>query len=378
MASKTRNRADRRKVLIVHSTLHIGGAEEVTAHLCNRIDHSRYDVRVCYLKEKGVVGERIERRGTPVISVAKEPAARPDYLTALRLRRVVRIHGFELVHSHDVHALVDCSLCRLSMPSLRFVHTFHYGNYPNRDTSLRRLESLCWRVPDRLISVSDAQKFGLNRLYGIPPSRVTTVYNGVEVAPASARFPDIISCRKRKCVVIGSINTLIEQKGMFDLLLVAQLLKQRRPGSFMFLVAGDGHLRPELERAVRDSGLEQEVRFLGWVENGAQVFLPQVDIFFQPSLWEAMSMVLLEAMACGKAIVATGVGETPLILQDGVHGRIVAPKDIEAMVNSLERLIGDPDLRIALGENARQAYTETFTAQKMAQRYERIYESLLN
>lgn len=332
---------------------------------------------VCYLKEKGVVGDRIEEQGTPVIGVAPRKSGKTDYLTALKLRQIIKQYNIELVHSHDVHAFTDCSLCKISMPGLRFVHTFHFGNYPERAQPFQRLERLFWRVPSQLVAVSNRQREGIRALYNIPDQRIQTVWNGVDVESNAGDFDIINQCRAQGRVIIGSINTLIEQKGMFDLLKVAALLKQRHPGRFVFLVAGDGHLREPLLKEIDAQGLQEDVILMGWVKQASTVFLPHLDIFFQPSLWEAMSMVLLEAMANGTAIVATGVGETPYILEDGSHGRVVPPTDVAAMTNALEPLVLDHSLRAQYGEAARKRYVESFTAEKMASRYESLYDSLL-
>jgi glycosyltransferase involved in cell wall biosynthesis len=369
--------AERKRILIVHSSLHIGGAEEVTANLCRRIDKSRFQLMVCCLKEKGVVGERIEEQGTPVIGVAQKKSGKTDYFTSLQLRKIIKQHNIQLVHSHDVHAFTDCSLCKLSSPGLRFVHTFHFGNYPDRAQPFQRLERLFWRVPSQLVAVSNRQKEGIRALYNMPDSRIQTVWNGVDVESNAGDFEAVDRCRSQGRVIIGSINTLIEQKGMFDLLKVAAQMKQRHPGRFAFLVVGDGHLRDPLQKEIDAQDLQEDVILMGWVKQASMVFLPHLDIFFQPSLWEAMSMVLLEAMANGKAIVATGVGETPYILEEGRHGRVVPSTDITAMTDALESLVLDGDLRRQYGDAAKQRYLESFTAEKMARRYEALYDSLL-
>jgi glycosyltransferase involved in cell wall biosynthesis len=203
------------------------------------------------------------------------------------------------------------------------------------------------------------------------------VWNGVDVESNAGDFEAVDRCRSQGRVIIGSINTLIEQKGMFDLLKVAAQMKQRHPGRFAFLVVGDGHLRDPLQKEIDAQDLQEDVILMGWVKQASMVFLPHLDIFFQPSLWEAMSMVLLEAMANGKAIVATGVGETPYILEEGRHGRVVPSTDITAMTDALESLVLDGDLRRQYGDAAKQRYLESFTAEKMARRYEALYDSLL-
>jgi len=332
---------------------------------------------ISYLKEKGVVGDYIESHGTPVIGLPAQSNGTADYFTAFKLRRLLGTLKIDLVHSHDVHALADCSLCRLTRPALKCIHTFHYGNYPHRDRSSRRLERLFWRVPDRLVAVSTQQRKEISGLFGMNEQRITVVWNGVAVGRPSGVDEIVAAYRKRGVTVIGSINTLIEQKGMFDLLQVAVHLKRSCPNQFVMLVAGDGHLKARLEAGARELGVERDVHFLGWMQQAAHRFLPFVDIFFQPSLWEAMSMVLLEAMAAGKAVVASAVGETPLVLRDGIDGILTAPKDIEAMTAALTELIRDEKKRAELGRAAKTRYLETFTAEHMAARYQELYDSLL-
>lgn len=367
----------RPKILIVHSTLHIGGAEEVTANLCRHIDRERYDLAVCYLKERGLVGEKIAAEGTEVIGIPRSTRFKTDYFTALRLRQLLRKRGIRLVHSHDCHALADTTACRLSTPGLRAMHTFHYGRYPLRDKPFRTIESLCWRFVDQPVAVSSVQRDNIQQLYGIPEGRMQVVWNGVDRQP-SGPVPEFIR-RHRDAgkIVIGSINTLIEQKGMFDLLETAARLKQQGINRHVFLIAGEGHLREPLERRRRELGLDDDVILLGWVKDAARVIMDHIDIFFQPSLWEAMSIVLLEAMAAGRAIVATQVGETPLVAEADRSALLVEAGDVTAMAVALARVLNDEDLRSRLGVAAAARYAQHFTAKAMAERYMTLYDTVL-
>ena len=177
-------------------------------------------------------------------------------------------------------------------------------------------------------------------------------------------------------VVIGTIATLIEQKGLHDLLLVARRMIDVGH-NVVFVVAGEGHLRGSLEARRRELGLEDTVLFPGWVTNAADVVLPSVDIFFQPSLWEAMSVVILEAMAARRPIVATRVGENARIIEDGVDGRLVDSRDIDGMAAALGALVADPARRTRLGEAARAKVEQHFTVAHMARAHEQVYMETL-
>jgi glycosyltransferase involved in cell wall biosynthesis len=113
------------------------------------------------------------------------------------------------------------------------------------------------------------------------------------------------------------------------------------------------------------------------VKDAATTVLPGLDIFFQPSKWEAMSMVLLEAAVAGKAIVCTSVGEARNVITHERTGFIVAPGDIASMTQALATLVRDRELRDALGSAARQDVLRRFTADQMVLQYTDLYRGIL-
>jgi glycosyltransferase involved in cell wall biosynthesis len=176
--------------------------------------------------------------------------------------------------------------------------------------------------------------------------------------------------------IIGSISTLIPQKGLEYLLQAAQLL-QSRGHAFTLLIAGEGRLRAALEEQSRSLGLQERVRFLGWVPEASRGILPVCDIFVQSSLWEAMSVVVLEAMAAGKAVVATSVGENVHVLDQERTGLLVQPRDPAALAGALARLLTDATLRAQLGQAAAVRYADEFTVEHMISRHQDLYERLI-
>ena len=121
---------------------------------------------------------------------------------------------------------------------------------------------------------------------------------------------------------------------------------------------------------------DQHIRFLGWVPEASDCALPVCDIFVQSSLWEAMSVVVLEAMASGKPMVITSVGENPYVIEHGKTGMLVPPGDPEALADALQKLLTDPSLRERLGQNARQRHAERFRVTDMTQAYESLYAEM--
>jgi glycosyltransferase involved in cell wall biosynthesis len=202
------------------------------------------------------------------------------------------------------------------------------------------------------------------------------VWNGVNPVPAAVDPSFRTSVGADGRLLVGTVATLIEQKGLRDLLAVAQRCRDAG-AAIQFVLVGEGMLRPELERFRHDMGLDDTVTFTGWVQDAASRALPAFDVFFQPSHWEAMSIAILEAMAAGKAIVATRVGDNGHVLEDGVTGLLANPRDIEGMSTALIRLADDPALRERLGEAAARKFAERFTLDHMTRAYENIYREVL-
>ena len=363
-------------VLLGASTLWVGGAEMVVKHLAQTMDRERFNVTVCHLKQRGSIGNELANSGIDVVGIDAAGSGAVNYLTFLKLRHIVKTRRIHVVHTHMTHALVDASLCKLSMPRLKLVHTFHFGNYPHTEKRVLGLERVFSRVPDRLCAVGERQRQQILRVFGFRDRRIATVHNGVEL-----REPSIDTTFRRSVgavdrPLIGTIATFIEQKGLRDLLRVARRCKDVGCPA-RFVVVGEGHLRHELEQLRRDLDLEDTVHLTGWIQNAAAV-LPTFDIFFQPSLWEAMSMVVLEAMAASRAIVATTVGENPLILADGLTALLVPPGDVDAMASAILGLIDRPERGQAMGHAAREVVRERFTVAHTTRAYERIYSELVS
>ena len=239
-----------------------------------------------------------------------------------------------------------------------------------------RLERFGVKLANRLVAVGDVQRAQILAAFGIEPRRITVVQNGVTPTESQGgeEFRRRIGVTDQ--VIVGVTATMIDQKGLFDFLAAASRFRDQAQ-HLRFVIVGDGPLRPALEQKRRELGLEELVIFAGWMSRANEIALPAFDIFFQPSLWEAMSIALLEAMAAAKPIVATCVGEAPHMIDDGVEGYLVEPGDVDRMATALHRLIADPGLRSRMGAAARDKVSRSFSADRMTRSYEAIYEDLL-
>jgi len=364
---------EKTNLLIVAAGLGIGGAEVVIQHLARALDRDRFNLTLCCIKSIGPIGESLRAAGFDVVVL--EDDEKTGLTTFLKLRKLIRARNIDVVHSHTTDAFFDAGLCRLLSRRFRLLHTFHFGNYPHRSASHARFERIGSLLADRLVAVGDVQRQQIMAAYGFKPDRIGRVWNGVALPAGQDGAPFRARIGVTDQVLVGVTSTMIEQKGLFDFLEVASRFREQAD-RVRFVIVGEGRLRAQLDERRRALGLEQQVVFAGWVPHANEVALPGFDIFFQPSLWEAMSIALLEAMAAAKAVVATSVGEAPHIVENGADGFLVEPRDIDGMEAALRRLVDDAGLRKRVGDAARAKVASRFTVERMARNYEEIYLGL--
>src|SRR5687767_11352 len=168
-------------LLIVASSLWIGGAESVMRHLAQTVDPQRFKVTVCHLKQRGHVGDELARAGVEIVGLSGEDPTAVDYLSFVKLFRLVRRRRIDVVHTHTTHGLVDAGLCKMLMPRLKVIHTFHFGNYPHTRSRIIWMEHVFSRVADRLLAVGEVQRQQVQRVFRLSDRRIDTIWNGVTI-----------------------------------------------------------------------------------------------------------------------------------------------------------------------------------------------------
>jgi glycosyltransferase involved in cell wall biosynthesis len=367
---------DKINVIVAVTGLGVGGAEVVIQSLVQTIDRSRFNLIVCCLKVQGMIGDRLARDGIEIVVLREPHETKVNYFLFLRLRKLIRERNVRVIHTHTTDALADAAMCKLLDPRLKVLHTFHFGNYPHKSRGEMWLERVFSRFATRLYAVGEVQRAQLRKVFGFGERAIGKVLNGVIFStPRDTGFRRSIGVTDQH-VLVGTTATMIEQKGLFDLLEVARRVTGKHP-HVRFVIIGDGHLRAKLEEKRRELGLEQHVIFAGWVPDAASAAVPALDVFFQPSLWEAMSIALLEAMASSRAIVATRVGEAAYVVEHETSGLLLEPRDVAGMDHALCRLVEDPALRARLGAAASARARDQFAVERMTRAYEKIYADVL-
>jgi len=301
------------------------------------------------------------------------PRTEMDLAAAFRLSRVIKRLRPDVVHAHDPHGVAMASLA-LSMGSpvprpplvaARRVD-FHLKN-----NALSRWK---YRQVDRFICASELIRTMLIH-DGVPSEATVTVHEGIDLAHVEAAPPAKIHEEfwlPHHAPIVGNVAALVPHKGQRHLIGAAVLVLPRVPDA-RFVIAGEGELRPALERQIREHHLEKHVILAG--------FRPDVlslhkgfDVFVLSSVTEGLGTSLLDAMACGKPVVATSAGGIPEVVADGETGLLVPPRDDHALADAIARLLGDEALRRRMGEAGRARVGERFSAERMVRDTLAVYE----
>ncbi len=291
-----------------------------------------------------------------------------------RLLALANDQRIDLVHTHNYRATVLAAAALRRLPLVVTCHGLVGPQVPLSVRAWQALELRCMRRARALIACSEQVRRDLlaNRF---PDSRIHAVYNGVPGPDPSALACDKAALRKSPGIpgespVVLFAGRMVEGKGL-DLLL--QACAQRR--EWRCVAVGDGPARPTLEALSRQLGLE--ALFAGAQTDMTPWYLA-ADVVALPSRSEAFPMVLLEAAAHGRPVIATNVGGIPEIVQHGLTGLLLpdpAGSDtIADLVSALDQL-RDPQRRAEMGQNARTKWAAEFSAQRMAQNTTDVYRA---
>jgi glycosyltransferase involved in cell wall biosynthesis len=207
---------------------------------------------------------------------------------------------------------------------------------------------------------------------GTPTDKITYIPNGVELERFS---PGVNRGMSANFLFVGR---LVAQKGLEYLVRASALLKKKGL-EFSVDIVGDGPLNEDTRKLVHELGVEDRVRFLGYVSDDA---LPRIyseaDIFVLPSVWEGLPLTLLEAWASELPVIATNVGGIGDVCVNTENALVVPSGDVEAFAEAMERLISDISLRKKLGKNGRELVESGYTWKRVAERTMEVYEQLLS
>ena len=287
---------------------------------------------------------------------------------ALRLARACRDLRPDVVHTHDSHATAAAALASFIGPATWLVATrrvdFTLSGAPAR-----------WKYDRcaRGIAVSQAVRAVLER-DGLASENLRLVHDGVSDRSPQPGGREALRALgvPENAFVVGNIAALTDHKDHATLVDAAAEVVEHLPQT-RFVIVGEGELRANIEKRIRERGLTGHV-FLAGHRDDVDRLLPAFDVFCLSSHMEGLGTSLLDAMMFGVPIVATAAGGIPEAVADGVSGRLVPPRRPQLLAAALSEIVQNTPLRMRLARAGRQRYEDAFRAEQMVEQTLRVYE----
>ncbi len=353
----------------------IGGTEQATLRVMKAVEPHGYSPLAILLEPTKILGEFFEAAGRRTIAwPAPQPSLRhgPAFLRASRkLANELQRLGVGLIHCADVLAAWHVSLAgRLArIPVICHVR--------NRHDSVSRRDRIFLAPVSHwaFVSQDSWNRFG----YRVPRSKGTVIYDGLDVLPSDREQSerDRAAIRSefeisREEIVIGMLARVTPQKDYDTLVAAAKRVVDVNP-AVRFMICGDHSSTPEsrehfayVRGRIEQEGLSRKFVFTGF-RNDVRRLLQAFDVSVLSTHQEGLPLVLLEAMAESKPLVATAVDGVPELVSDGVNGFLVAHGDAEALAARVLELMKNPELRARLGEAGRSTVLKKFTAKQFSE-----------
>jgi L-malate glycosyltransferase len=357
----------------------LAGKEVLLLNLAKASLKEALDRTLFVLFNNGGLSKKLREQGARVV-VFQESGIAADWQIIFKLARLLKEEMVQVVHTHGYKGNVIGGMAsRLSGRPL-LVRTEHgkpppilkHGLAPaSWFALLDYFMGVCWT--DKIIAVSSDLAKLLNRRY--PAEKIITIYNGLYISPSGGRQP--LKNLKQEFGIgeenklIGIFARLNPEKGLGLFLKSARLVTSKAP-QVRFFIVGDGPLYGELKGETRRLDLQEQVYFTGFREDAVEL-LCQMDVVVLSSFHEGMPMVLLEAMALRKPIVATKVGGVPEVIDDRKTGLLVPAGDEYSLAMACLELLDNPIYAAQLGNDARTQVEKRFSAQDMVNKLLSLY-----
>lgn len=346
-----------------------------TTVICSTLRDEDFLGDIPKMREKGVEVE--------VVPMSREVAPLADPVALFRIWRILRRGRFDVVHTHSSKAgLLGRVAARLA--GIRgVVHTAHAFPFlmdvpEGRRRAYAFFERFAARLSHRLVCVCESEREEALR-YGVAePGRLTVIENGVDAGEIERTVAPERAARLRRGLsipgdhlVVGTAGRFVPQKGHAILVQAAERVLKQEPRT-VFVLVGGGELQEGLAQMMDSLSIRERFRIVPQTED---VFtcMSLFDLFVLPSLWEALPYSLLEAMALGKATVATEVGGVAEAVTHGVTGLLVRPNDPAALADAIVIVLQDAAGRERMGRNGRECVRERYRRDTMIAKIENLY-----
>ncbi len=343
------------------------------------------EIYTAALSRGGALEARLKEKHLPIHVIGMKNAC--DRTGYKALKSYLKDMGFDIVHTNILRADLFGRIAAHSVGVPVIVSTEHgLHAWEHRGGLVRKIVKWLYvrtaAYNSAIIAVSDAVKESLVN-EGIPPEKIHRIYNGVDVN-AFAPLPDperekmrAYITDDRVCCTIGLVGHLVELKGLRYFIEALPSVFEKYPEALV-VVVGEGPLRREMENEVAKEPFSGRVKFLGKLSQITGRIMAALDVLVQPSLTESFGLTVAEALSCEVPVVASNVGGLTELIEDGVCGYLVPPRDPKALADKITDLLDHPDKRRSMGRAGRERILNNFPLSRTVEKYVDLYTKLLS
>lgn len=379
---------------LMHGARNVGGGEYSILLLITNLRRDIFDIVVFYTHENAII-QKINDEGIKTIKISLHKNITSIYRDEIKINLVSMIsyirhlvsgifkvakslkkHEVDIFHPHDnlskIIGGIAAKIVRVKI--VAHCRDLLGGGLIEKFLILYQLLFI-----DRIIAVSESNRklFGKSKKSLV---KVQTIYDGIDLdrfdCSAESTIKEELNISDR-VVVIGVIGVFDKCKGhIYCLQAIERLLSEGRK-DVVCLVIGDGREGEKLKGFVMGNNLQDFVRFLGY-RTDVPALLNTIDMVVIPSVQESFGRVALEAMAMKVPLIATNVGGLPELVDDGITGILVPPKDVDSLSNAIKYLIDNSRLRKKMGDAGRKRVEGTFGIKDNIRKTEDLYLDVLS
>lgn len=362
-------------VLLMAYELNQGGSERQMTEIAKALDRSLFEPHVGCLRPEGLRGRELKEAGVPIVHIPVTSLMSTSAISgAWQLAQYIRRHKIRLVHTYDY------PLTSFAVPIAKFLTSAIVASSTraHRELIPRNYLKLV-RVTDHLVRAivvnCEFLKHHLVKDENVPAGHIELCYNGIDLEkfqPLDRARPAAVP---KDALVVGVVCALRPEKGLSTLVKAFAEIRNLDP-RLKLAVVGSGAMLESLQAEARALGIWEQCVFEPATSQVAE-WLRAIDIFVLPSLSEAFSNSLMEAMACGCCVVASNVGGNPELVSNGETGLLFEPRDAAGLSGVLRNLLENEPLRRRLAAAGERTVRERFSIRSSAERMSEIYKKLI-
>jgi glycosyltransferase involved in cell wall biosynthesis len=387
---------EKKNILYFSDARGVSGAEIVNLSLMERLDRNKFTPYVfCHANNLALI-KKVSALKIKYQTSRSFPELKSVGITGIQFKKIaaylkafhkihrellpfIKDHDIHLIHANTYPAYLYCMSPGVRAKIPLICHVLNIRRIHWKNLFLYRLAGI---ISKRMVAVSEACKKNL-LLAHIHPSKIVTIYTGID----QTKFKELkgeSTIRKELGLqdndrIIGLFGQPIPEKGHRYFIEAAAYVTQVFPDT-KFLIVGylfDSKYQKELNSMVKKLKLQDKVIFTGWRDDIPEI-MSSLDVMAHARITpEPAALVLMEAMAMAKPVVATSTGGTPELIKEGVNGYLVPPKNSKAMAEAILSLLRDPEKAESMGKAGRLRFESHLTLDKHIQEIEKLYDETL-